>query len=517
MRNWHSLYEILQFPIGLLYMAMFFIGTGNLISNQAFSTLFAVTNPLVLAFAEVFIRVGSFILINFPVIFLIRLVTRKSGSSTSILSAISGYIAYLSVTMCLASQDLPGDAFSSILGLSTGNLVIVGNTGALRYPLQTGIVATVLVGLITLYCFRNSRHHSEYGFFAFISKDVWCVFKTVLYSMLAGVAVVYVWPLVYQMIQQEIKFISSDTTNPINLIFYGILDRVMSVLNLQHLLRNSFWYGANGGSWISMAGLNIVGDADIWTSQLASSSLTGMAGRFFTPYYILNMFAIPGFLWGSFSIRTDKVERRRTLMFYISVTIISLLSGSLLPVEITLLLLCPLLFVFHLAYTGLLFGVLQVMHVYLGYHTRSTYTMIALPGTLPEYLTYIVNPSLQRTLLTVLAVGAVSFVVYFLFTRFYFRHLAVDLFHTGEHKQIISGVIDAVGGVENIKMIHSSARTLVVNLYDPTRLDIRALTHLGSVRVYETRAGYAISFGAASTMIRMGIMEVMRQRIRASQ
>ncbi|MBR3128314.1 MAG: hypothetical protein IKF35_08680 [Solobacterium sp.] len=514
MRNWHSLYEVLQFPIGVLFAAMFLLGLGNLLSNPAFSSLISVHNTIILALAEAMIRIGSFLVTNYPLLFLIRLVTRKAGSATSIISALSGYVTYLVMTMCFAPGSLPSTAYSSILGLSTASVNVVGATGGVRYPLQTGVFAAAIVSALTLWCFSRSRHHSEYGLFSFISKDVWCVIQTVLVCMLAGAAMAFVWPYVIRVLQSQIRFISTDTTNPMNLMMYGILDRVTSVLNLNAVLRNPFWYGVSGGSWISMAGANLIGDVTIWTAQLSSSNLNGMAGRFITPYYVLNIFALPGMLWGMFSIRTDKVDRRRMLMFYIVATLISMFAGVILPLELTLVLLCPLLFAMHLLCTGIFFGVFQAMHVYLGFNYTGSGTMAVMPGTLPEFLTYLANPHLRRATMTVALIGACSFVLYFFMTRLYFRYLALDLFHVGDRQRLVNGTIEAVGGVSNIKMTQSSQTRLVVSLYDPTKLNAARLRQLGSVRVYETKAGYAISYGSASTMVRMGISQAIRNTIR---
>jgi len=114
----------------------------------------------------------------------------------------------------------------------------------------------------------------------------------------------------------------------------------------------------------------------------------------------------------------------------------------------------------------------------------------------------------------VAVVGVVSFFVYFLMTQLYFRHLAVDLFKVGDTDRMVAGTIKAVGGLTNIKMIHSSAAVLTVQVFDPNLMDIQRLKELGASRITDTKAGYAISYGAASTMVRMGMNKSMRDSIR---
>jgi phosphotransferase system IIB component len=81
---------------------------------------------------------------------------------------------------------------------------------------------------------------------------------------------------------------------------------------------------------------------------------------------------------------------------------------------------------------------------------------------------------------------------------------------------VIKGTIDAVGGVENIKLIHSGTERLVLSLYDNTKLNVAKLLELGAIRVTETKAGYAIGYGSSSTMIRIGITKYMRDNIRSA-
>ena len=87
MRNWHSLYEILRFPLGVLFAGICMLGIGNLIVNPALSSFYSVTNVYVLASGEALMKIGNFLIVNFPLMFLLRIVSRKAGSSVSIISA----------------------------------------------------------------------------------------------------------------------------------------------------------------------------------------------------------------------------------------------------------------------------------------------------------------------------------------------------------------------------------------------------------------------------------------------
>ncbi|MBE6127821.1 MAG: hypothetical protein E7185_00950 [Erysipelotrichaceae bacterium] len=514
MRNWQSFYEILKFPLCVIFFAVCLIGLGNLITNPVYGFAGVFSGDTLISFGELFIKIGQFLVVNFPLLFLIRLTTRRGGSAATIISALSGYVTFLATTMYFADPGLPSTAYSSILGLSVNRTSVVSLTGATHYPLQTGLIGAIIVTMITLWSFNGSRRKTEYGFFSFVSKEMSCVLRTVFFSVLAGLAMSFVWPYAVQFIQRVVHFISVDTNNPINLALYGISERLLGVLGLGTAIRQPFWYEISGGSWVNAAGISVSGDVNIWTAQLAANGVTGMAGRFFTPYYILNIFAMPAMIWAAFSLDTNPMEKRRMILLCIIGTLASLLWGTLLPLELILLILCPLLFAFHVSCTGILYMTLQSLHIYLGYQSTDTITLTARPGSLPEFISYIQYPALARSLIGVAVAGIITGAIYFLVTRLYFRYLAMDLFKTGSKDEVISAVIKASGGIENIKMTNSSIAKLTLSVYDPGKVDVQRLRRLGSHRIYENRAGFNICFGAPSTMIRLGIDSAMRDAVR---
>ena len=76
MRNWRSFYEILKFPLEIILIAFIMLGTGNLLTNPALGISAYITSEYVRAAAEMFMTGGRFVIVCFPLVFLIRLVTR---------------------------------------------------------------------------------------------------------------------------------------------------------------------------------------------------------------------------------------------------------------------------------------------------------------------------------------------------------------------------------------------------------------------------------------------------------
>lgn len=513
MKDWRGIFEIVRFPIEVVFIGMLLLGIGNLLTNSVFGIVYLIENDIVKMIAEVLYKTGQFLIVNFPLLFLIRWVTRKNGSTITVISVIAGYITFLVTTMLFTRTDLSSTAFYSTFGISLSKSSVSSLTGT-RYPLQTGLLGSFAISFVTLLAYNQSRKRNEYGFFTFVSKESVCIIRTIFYSFLVGIVFSYVWPYLVLFTNQIISFISVDTTNPVNLSLYGILDRLYSTFNLGSLIRTPFWYNANGGSWIGLTGNVAQGDVNVWTAQVFSSSITGQAGRFITPYYILNIFAIPGMIWGMYSMQKNPFQKGRSRLVCIIATLISLVSGSLLPMELVLLFLSPVLYLLHLGCTGILYALLQILHIYLGYNNSDTLTVSALPGTLPEFIAYCTNPDLQMTIIYIATIGVVTAFLYFFMTRFYFKHMAVDIFRTGDLKRITEGTLKAFGGIENIKATSSDCFILYVTLYDATKLDTDRLKRLGASKVVETRMGYEIYYGGSSTMIQKQLEQTRRDSVR---
>ena len=509
---WHSFYELLKTPLEIMVVGYVFLGIGNLLVNPVFSILYTVHSGWLTTAAMILSRTGSFLIVNFPLLFLIRLVSRRSSSYTTVLAAIGGYAAFLSATMVLHSNSLPASAYSSILGISMSQSVKYSSQTVTVYPLQTGVFAMVIVAAVTIFCFRHTKNVPEQGSHFSFSSVVFV--KTVLLSALCGIVIALAWPYLIAVLNRGISFLASDTSSSAMLGFYGVLDRIFGVLNLGTLFRTPFWYSTQGGSWVSAAGTTITGDASVWTAQYSAGALNGMAGRYFTPYYILNIFAVPGLLWGTLSLTTDRTRRRRQSLTVFLLTIVSLFSGILLPAEIALLFVAPLLFVIHLGLTGILFALLQGLQIYLGYYTTSSLTMVAMPGTLMELLAYLQTDSLRSSILKLVLIGAVCFLVWFAASRLYFRYLALDLFKGGRAKELILETERAVGGLSNIVRADSSFDTLYISLYDQSMIDTERLIRLGGVRVLETPDGVAVTCGPVSTMAARSIRNGIRSGVR---
>ena len=121
---------------------------------------------------------------------------------------------------------------------------------------------------------------------------------------------------------------------------------------------------------------------------------------------------------------------------------------------------------------------------------------------------------MQRNLTIILVVGFSMFVFYYLITRMYYRRFAVDAMNIGVKAEKVQAIIQAFGGLDNIRMAHSTPNRLTILPFDKTLVDFKRVHLVGLYKIVETRAGYSMAFGACSFMLRSELVKMMREQQR---
>ena len=304
-------------------------------------------------------------------------------------------------------------------------------------------------------------------------------------------------------------FIARDLNNPVNLFLYGIIERLADNAGLHLIIRRLFWFGELGGSWSDAFGVNFLGDVAVWTGQIKEGIINAGTGRLITPYYVLNLFAIPAYLISTYQTFTDKIEKRRVFAFLSLAVVASILFGTLMPIELFLLFSAPLLFVFHLSMTGILFALFSALRISIGYSYVGN-AVGAVPGSLVDLLIHVRTPALQRPLLIILVVGLLTGLIYYAMSTYYYRKGAVNFITVDEKDSMIEELLNCIGGLENIKLINSSIRTLNIQVYDRNAVDFHKIRHHYIARIVESKAGYQLTYGASSHILWMAIQQRLK-------
>ena len=495
MKKLMDIYESCKTPIRVAYFAFVLIAFGFLIQNPNVNIFYTFRSNIVLFIAELALRIGEFTIMNLPIIFMLNFVCKKAHNASPVVMSLIGYFTFLVTTMLLSPQNLGSQAYMSNSGINSIFNVSAGN----RSPLETGMIGSFLVAYATRVSFIQSRHRSNYSLTNLFSRDMAGIVYNFIFCFLLGVLVSYTYPMLYSYIQKAIGFIAADLSDPMRIGLYSVLDRVLSILGLGNIIRYPFWFTATGGSFSNtITGQSILGDVNIFSYVKDANTNYVGAGRFITPYYLINMFMIPGIYLGTFFSISDKKDRSYLWIMFVVAILLSIAAGNPLPIELLMLLTSPSLLVCYLLLIGVCSGFMVDRGIYLGFSGNVTNTLTAMPGSFADYIINIRNANLSYSLRSIALIGAVSFLICLFMTMLYYRLFAFDFVKTGKGEEFVKAIIDSVGGIENIREAGAGLFKLNVYLHEPERISIEKIQDTGVHRVSETRDGLSFEIGTSS-------------------
>ncbi len=510
MAKWHAMLEYIQFPLKVLFFATVLLGIGNSIINPNISYMWDVKNEVVILISEIMRYSGGFLIQIFPLLVFLVILTRKFEDAVPVFIGFVSYVVISLVILFLENNDAPSYFYGNMLGIQISFHADSIFEEVTRIPYNTGILSLIVAYIITMYSYLKSRHYSMHGILSFIDHDAWAMILSVFFSVLAGIVFAFGWPLVITGINYFYNFLAHDLLSPINLFLYGISERVSAILSLQEIPRSAFWLGELGGSATDNFGIPYLGDVNTWYAYQNLGIVTTNAGHLLTPYYLINIFLIPGFLLGYYSLVDSKRDRKRYFLFFAIAIALSIICGNSLPMEILMLILAPLLYIVYLLIVGLLYAGLQMAGVSIGYWFEGS-LMVANPGSLLDLVPFFRNPDMSYSFGMMITIGLTVMLVFFLLTRAYFKHFSVSLFNLSTRKEITHRVVKALGGFENIRVLTSTPDKLTVELHHRDKVDFDALRAEGAYLILESKDGYLIRLGNLSTVVAKEIKKQMKQ------
>ena len=499
MKKFNTLFELLKFPIKLLLIGYILFGIGTLLLGDNFSIFYNIENQIIVVILEIFIKIGSFIILNFPLLIIIKAVSRKTNSYVPILSSILGYALFLICTMIFTPSSMPAFAFDNILNINFEFINTSSGDNLIRYPLQTGLIGSFLVSFATRYTYKLSRK-INLSLLYILDKDILAIIFNLILCSIFGIIIAYIWPFIINEFINIITFISQDITNPINLFIYGLLEKITSLLSMVDIVREPFWYGINGGSWANFTGETFVGDVGVWNAMINHNVDPLGFGRLISPYYIINIFIYPAIILGFITLYSSNISKLKVFPIVITSIIISITTGSLIPLEIMMLLLAPLLLFFHTILSCSLFSILGYIEANLGF-IHSGNTALSTPGTIVDFIIYLRDPHMIDTLFYIFIIGCIFFVLYYLLTIIYFKYLSIDILQTGESIKIVNDLIKSIGGITNIKYIECTPFRLMIELKDTNIVNRNKLFDVGTDRILEGRDMFTLFIGKKAPFI----------------
>lgn len=494
-----KIYDSCNIAIRISFFAFLMIAFGFLIQNESVNIFYTFKNSIILFLAEASLKLGSTIITNLPMIFMLNIVCKRANSAYPVCLALVGYFSYEIVTMLFSTNTLPALAYASTNGINS----VLNITTGTKLPLETGLIGSFIVAYITRISYIRSRHRTSYSILGFLNRDTAGIIYNIVFCSLAGIGIAYVWPFLFNYLQALITFISKDLSDPLRIGLYGMLDRVLSILSLNRIVRQPFWYSALGGSLQSpLTGQTIVGDVNIWNYIKNTNLVYNGAGRFITGFFIINMFIIPAIYLGTVLSMSDKDERKKFVLPLIGGIGISIICGNPLPMELTMLFTSPLLLILYLIVVGGVFYYLSFAQVYLGSTVATGDVASAMPGNFPDLIINLRNVNYLDKITMILIIGVVAFVVCFIITWIYHHFVSYDIARTGKARSLALTIIDAVGGEDNVDYAGSGLFKVCIHLVDLEKVNIEKIQkNLNINKVTETKDGIDIECGVSAYII----------------
>jgi len=484
-KKWYSIFELIKFPLILLIVGNFLTSLGNIDTEAVF-----LTNVINCA-----VYFGQIIKEMIPLAMIITYLGRRYEDQVIVIVSIVMYVLLNLITLFFGNASLPSYFYTHLFGL--GFDVTTTSGIVTRYPLNMGIIAAGLIILATGFSYRLSRKRYNYGFLSFISNDAFFLILNTLLTIGIGVMVVRQYTYCANLVIKACKFISVNRSNPASLFIFGIMKKVLDVLGMGNIVEDAFFTGILGGSWINATGTTIIGDINIWTSQIANNSIATGIGKYETYSYIDNLFVVPSIVIACYWNVNNKIERNKNLGLAILMVLLSLLSGSSVPVDLMLLFISPCLLAIHVVLSGITSMLCGIMNLNLGYELQSTIGSATI-GNIIDLIKYAKTTYLNSTVVKVIILGIISFVLYQLITWLYYKFLSYYFLDQQKGKEELKIVVRGLGGIQNIQMITSTLNELIVVLNDKEKLNVDLLLLSNSYKVIERYYGYVVSYGPGS-------------------
>ena len=182
----------------------------------------------------------------------------------------------------------------------------------------------------------------------------------------------------------------------------------------------------------------------------------------------------------------------KNIALMIVVIIVSIFSGTIIPVHYYLFIISPVLMFSSIVVSSSLYGIFSALKVCIGYNYTGT-ALFATPGTLLNLIE--IFPRLGLTTIEMLIlVGFFFLVIGFLLVWLYYGILALDFLEPKKKIHNRKEMIRAFGGIGDIRIVDCSPTSFSVTTYDNTKVNEQEVLNLGASKVKETYFNYIVEY-----------------------
>lgn len=361
-------------------------------------------------------------------------------------------------------------------------------------------------------------------------EDVGRKIRTASIGVLIGMIVAIILAIIWVYLVQFMIIINPYFTGPLGMALYGFLSALLRPFGLTMLFDTLKNYTFVGGVWRVPAPVNsnVVGYEAIWLAQLQYANAKFTVGTTTAINYVNALFVVPAIALAI--IRTSYVEHRKNVKWILTLFIVvSILVGFTLPIELSLLLTSPILFLLNAFMNGIMS---LVIHILSQFVTIKLITVTG--GGIIDLIFYGIIPGVENTGAWILIIiGIISGVInyylyYFMIKIFGFKTFGrskdeADMLglylgsRSGDSNTALTTegkidvIIKALGGYENIDKVYASMYRLHVVVKNTEVIDQLTIKKNGAAGVFIVQSTVQIIFGAITNEYHQLLIEKMEE------
>lgn len=446
MKYFQKLGKALMLPVACLPVAGILYGIGYWIDPTGWGA-----NSVIAAFL---IKAASSIIDNMAILFAIGVGVGMSEDSDGT-GGLAGLVSWLVITTLLS----PG----SVAFLKS---IEVEAVPAAFSKIQTQFIG-ILAGIIGSSCYNKFKGTQLPDALGFFSGKRCVAIVTAVFSLVASLILLFVWPVIYGALVAFGEGILS--LGPVGAGIYGFLNRLLIPFGLHHAVNSVFWF--------DVAGINDLGL--FWNG--AEGAVLGQTGQYMAGFFPIMMFGLPA---GAFAMyQCAKPEKKNVAMGLLaSAALASFFTGVTEPLEFSFMFLAPGLYLVHAILTGLSVGIVAALP------TRAGFNFSA--GLVDYILSFKAPMALNVWML--IPIGIVFAIIYYVVFRLVITKFNLKtpgreddddetkaVLANNDYTAVAKAVLAGCGGKENIKSIDNCITRLRLEVKDYTKVDEKAIKAAG--------------------------------------
>ncbi|WOV84209.1 N-acetylglucosamine-specific PTS transporter subunit IIBC [Sporosarcina jeotgali] len=438
--------------------------------------------------AALLLRLGQPDLLNVPLI---------AAAGDGIIGNLALIFA-IGIAMGFAHDNSGGAALAGAVGF----LVLTSALKAVDESINMGVFGGIISGIVAGVLYNRFYNIKLPDFLAFFGGRRFVPIVTAAaMTVLAGV-LFFAWPPIQHVIDSIGNWVLGAGTLGVGA--YGFLNRLLIPTGLHHVINTVVWF--DFGTFTDASGEVVKGEIN----RFLKGDPT--AGPFLSGFFPIMMFGLPAACLAMYAAaKKEKKAIVGGMLFSIAFT--SFLTGITEPIEFAFMFLSPVLYVVHALLTGASMIVSYMFDVHHGF------------GFSAGAIDYVLNYGLAQNPLTLLVIGLVFGVIYFVV--FYFLIVKLDLKTPGreddedmvEDTAVYSDdivevkayhTIEALGGLDNIQAIDYCTTRLRLTVKNSDVVDEKELKRYGAMgymKISKTNVqvviGTAVEFLAEAMKRRM--------------